>query len=83
MIQEGWQSLYNMSNIAGVILGQLRVIYGSAPHSRLTLMLLPLLSRGGYLANHICRAEECLSLPSRLPLSAITVKSYLRPHCSS
>lgn len=83
MIQEGWQSLYSISNITGVILGHLEILCGSTPHTRLFLMPLPPLLRGGYLVNHICRAKEYLSLPSHLPLLAITVKIHLRPHCSS
>lgn len=64
-------------------IGSTRVICRSAPRTRFFLMPLPPLLRGGYLTNHICTAKECLSLPSCLPLSAITVKSYLKPHCSS
>lgn len=55
--------------------GSTRVMCGSAPHTRLLLILLPPLLRS-YLANHISKAN------SHLLLSALTGKSYLRPHCS-
>lgn len=81
MIQEGWQSLY--STCGWCYTGSTGVLCGLVSHTRLLLMPLPPPLRGGYLANRICRAKECLSLPSHLSLSAPTVKSYLRPHCSS
>lgn len=78
MIQEGWQSLYSISNIAGVILGftWASTTYktppdGTSPSAKRRL------SSKSYLQG------KGMFIPTFPPLSALTVKSYLRPHSSS